>query len=630
MTSTTSISRIAAVAAGLAMFASVSFAVAPAHAQTAAELQAQISSLLATIQSLQAQLNGTQGSASASFTTDLTIGSTGSQVTALQTWLIAKGYSIPAGATGYFGAQTKAALAAYQAANGISPAAGYFGPITRAKVNAAGGSMTSTGGTTSTVGLTGSGRLTNISSLGDVTSDLHEGDASTKVVGVSVDATDGDVAIQRLDVTLKIAGNGSTNMNKYVTDVSVYLGSTKLASMDPADGDKDGGAWTYRFSGLNGVVKSGTTGNIYVKVTPVSSIGANEDGDQLYAELFADSLRAVGADGISDTYISGTSGQDSSAISQGFTVKSATTGTLTVTASGDNPTASQIAVSSSTTTGVKLLDFNMKAKNSDIDITDLKASFHTSDDNLSDVVNTVYLMKGSTVLKSKTLSSGANGTVTFTDINQTISKDDTENYSIVVDLKGDAAYADGVTLIASTTVLGWDAEDADGASVSPSAAVAGNTQTLTATGISVVKGTVSATNNNASGNGGHDTGTFVIPFTVTAGDNDVFIAGIAATSGATTRIVYATTTTSSASTTNLGSANLTAGNTVTGDSAGNYYKVLAGTSRTFTLTVTYTATATGFTGLQLSTIAYGATSALGSTYSSNLDTFKTNDIQLIY
>ena len=75
---------------------------------------------------------------SATFSRDLTLGSTGADVTALQNWLISKGHTIAAGATGYFGAQTRAALAAYQAANGITPAAGYFGPITRAKVTPSG------------------------------------------------------------------------------------------------------------------------------------------------------------------------------------------------------------------------------------------------------------------------------------------------------------------------------------------------------------------------------------------------------------------------------------------------------------------------------------------------------------
>lgn len=75
-------------------------------------------------------------SAVAVFNRNLTIGSTGADVTALQNWLITKGHAIPAGATGYFGIQTRAALAAYQSASGIAPAAGFFGPITRGRLNA--------------------------------------------------------------------------------------------------------------------------------------------------------------------------------------------------------------------------------------------------------------------------------------------------------------------------------------------------------------------------------------------------------------------------------------------------------------------------------------------------------------
>lgn len=97
---------------------------------------ATLSSLMAQVAALQAQLAALTGDAggAGSFNRDLDLGATGPDVTALQTWLIGKGFAIPAGATGWFGAQTQAALAAYQAANGISPAAGYFGPKTRAVV----------------------------------------------------------------------------------------------------------------------------------------------------------------------------------------------------------------------------------------------------------------------------------------------------------------------------------------------------------------------------------------------------------------------------------------------------------------------------------------------------------------
>ena len=65
------------------------------------------------------------------YTRDLTLGSTGSDVTALQTYLIQKEYLQPGYATGYFGTLTQSALIKFQQANDIVPALGYFGPKTR-------------------------------------------------------------------------------------------------------------------------------------------------------------------------------------------------------------------------------------------------------------------------------------------------------------------------------------------------------------------------------------------------------------------------------------------------------------------------------------------------------------------
>lgn len=77
-------------------------------------------------------------------THDLTIGSTGADVSTLQTFLISqdKGSAASAlsaaSATGYFGSLTRAALAEYQKAVGIKPASGYFGSLTRAYLKSAG------------------------------------------------------------------------------------------------------------------------------------------------------------------------------------------------------------------------------------------------------------------------------------------------------------------------------------------------------------------------------------------------------------------------------------------------------------------------------------------------------------
>ena len=64
----------------------------------------------------------------------LRLGMSGADVTALQNYLIGTGhFTYSGGATGYFGAVTQAAVAAWQAANGISPAVGFWGILSQTK-----------------------------------------------------------------------------------------------------------------------------------------------------------------------------------------------------------------------------------------------------------------------------------------------------------------------------------------------------------------------------------------------------------------------------------------------------------------------------------------------------------------
>ena len=105
--------------------------------------------LQAQLGALQNQLAGLQG-ASTAFTRNLEVGGTGDDVLALQKFLNANGFTIAESGPGSsgnetstFGGLTRAALAKFQAANGITPSVGYFGPKTRAAINAtAGGSAT--------------------------------------------------------------------------------------------------------------------------------------------------------------------------------------------------------------------------------------------------------------------------------------------------------------------------------------------------------------------------------------------------------------------------------------------------------------------------------------------------------
>jgi len=110
-----------------------------AHAQVS-DLQAQINALLAQIASLQAQLAAQGGAPAAggadacfAFSRNLTVGSRGDDVTALQGFLAAQGH-LSVSPTGYFGPLTKTALSKFQSVKSIAPSVGYFGPISRAKV----------------------------------------------------------------------------------------------------------------------------------------------------------------------------------------------------------------------------------------------------------------------------------------------------------------------------------------------------------------------------------------------------------------------------------------------------------------------------------------------------------------
>jgi len=77
------------------------------------------------------------------FSNNLTVGSSGDDVSNLQSWLMSNGYDISAissgiAGRGFFGSQTRAALVRYQGDNGV-PTTGFFGPLTRDHINHDGG-----------------------------------------------------------------------------------------------------------------------------------------------------------------------------------------------------------------------------------------------------------------------------------------------------------------------------------------------------------------------------------------------------------------------------------------------------------------------------------------------------------
>ena len=223
---------VAAVLTATTMLSMLGIAALPlANAQSTSDLQAQIAALLAQIQQLQGQLNGgssSSGSTMYNFTRDLTVGSSGADVTSLQQLLITKGYLKVSAPTGYFGALTQKALAAWQAANGISPAAGYFGPKTRAFVNSM--SSGSTGGSTggNTGGNTGGG--TQAPATGVSVSLASNNPGAGSLITTAVGQTgSGAARVPVLSVNLTAGNSGSVTVSEIKFHKTGVLADNSIA-----------------------------------------------------------------------------------------------------------------------------------------------------------------------------------------------------------------------------------------------------------------------------------------------------------------------------------------------------------------------------------------------------------------
>lgn len=461
ITNTNLIAKIAALAAGFGLVALSFASSAPAaRAATIEELQAQVAALMAQI----AAMNGT--SAYATFTTDQTVGSTGVAVTALQNFLISHGYGIPAGATGYFGAQTQAALAAFQAANGIQPAVGYFGTLTRAKVNAMGGA--STGGTSGSTGGSAGGSSSSSDKEGYLDhfdqlssfnhEEVGEGEKDVPVLGVEMDARDADQRIERVSVVIDTP-TGNDDLEDLIDSVSVSLDGKKLASMDvkKASYTRSADRYTFRFTNLKGMIDEGDTGELTVNVTGAKNVDSADEGDGWTVSIPADGIRAVSPDGTDDTY-------SGSSFSTTFTVESFASANdveLKAVEGDDNPDEGIVTIDHEGD-DVTLLEFELTAKGSDIDVTELPFDLVSSGADVEDLIDELRLEWSKDDSSENVADNNSTTqTVSFDDLDLTIKKGDTVSFRLIGKSATSTPFG-GASLSASLAVNSIEAEDQSG------------------------------------------------------------------------------------------------------------------------------------------------------------------------
>lgn len=588
------VARIAAVVAGLGLVA-MSFATfTPAvKAQTATDLQAQITALLAQIAALQ---GGSTATASVTFTRDLTIGSSGADVTALQNWLISKGHTIAAGATGYFGAQTQAALAAYQAANGISPAAGYFGPVTRAKVNAtAGTGGTGTGTGTSTGDLKGGEASLEDLTIRDGEDDEVEEGGTAQIAEIEFDVEDGDIRIDRVDLKLVQTGGATVSEDEpweaFETISLLDEEGDELASEDVSDEDDwlDEDDGTFRFTGLDYVVREGETAVIIVEVEAADGVLNSADTDTWTLTVEDEAIRGVDSEGIQQ-YLADTDSVAFDLVEEGSDDE------LTVRSSSEDPDSTTLQVEDDGTSDwYTVFTFELEADedSNDVEVDSIQVDFDTGvddTDDAEDVINDVKLVIDGDEFDDYTMNdiSTEIASTTFDiDGDLTVEAGDTVVVEVMVEFKDSTDFGGTGTIQASVDGDNIEAEGADDITVGGSAT--GENHSLVAAGISVDNNDKADFVDNSVEVDGNDNdyAEFEVVVDITAFEEDAFISS---TSSAFTYQIEGTN--GSATTTATQSVSATVDSDADLDSNG-FYRVDEGSTESFTFRVVFTPASTG-------------------------------------
>ncbi|MCA9359065.1 peptidoglycan-binding protein [Candidatus Kaiserbacteria bacterium] len=565
-----------------------------AQAATNAELQAQIQSLLAQIASLQSLSTGNP-SQCPMILGDLTIGKDGKDVTSLQNYLISKGYSIPAGATGYFGGQTQQALAKFQAANSISPASGHFGPITRGKIQSLCATVTTPKPTTPVVTtpevtppktetkLRGEATIEQFEVKNGNDTDLEEGDVEMEVMEVSFEVNDGDLKINRIDLgfTPEATNNEQDPWDTF-GNISIWDGNKSIAQIDGSkksnwkENNPNNGDYLLRMSGLSIVIKENKKAEYVVKVSTQKSVKGTNDGEIWNIFVPDNGIRGLDADG--------------AVVSEGDTADyvslnldaSGSTDEIIIRRSNEDPDATTLQLKDNNRSGymeVFAFDIDTDDSKNPIEIRQLPVQLTMSTGTVNTFVKEVRLKVGSKTYTRKTITDGLSGIVNFEFKRDefVVKAGDRITASVEVDFKALDNDYEGATIYGKVTASDIVAEGKDrliGGQLA--SAATGEIHTLNSKGSSVSSTNLSSTVTSVSG-ANNDYATFSITVTLSPFGQDVYIP--TDLSGVSYQLVDA------------------AGNTITSSStavvsssakeSGNYFQLNEGKSETLTLDVTF-------------------------------------------
>ncbi|MES2470804.1 MAG: peptidoglycan-binding domain-containing protein [Patescibacteria group bacterium] len=574
------------------------------------------------------------------YTRDLTIGSTGADVVALQTFLVARGHLVmpPGVAMGYFGQLTRAALARYQASAGI-PATGYFGPITRANLNSMGGGPVVVIPPTCPTGFTctpnnppvavcpvgfvctpttnpnptndgSEGQLTEIEVSGGTDSSVEEGQEDARVLGIQFEAQDSDITLSRVDVEFDLsgaAGNESDNLDRYIDSVSLVLDGRVIDTMDIDDAEDDDEIFSFRFTGLNARINEDATGRLYVTVDAVSSVESDDETTDIVVRIPTDGIRAIDEANITETYVDSTDDLEDT-----FRVGERSVGDLNINIDdADNDDRTVSIDEDETTEDVTLLAFTLDSEDQTNTVTDLTVDLDATGADASDIIDTLYLFVDDEEVASESVGGTGDVSVSFDDVDFDVEEDETVDVEIRADIRElDGNYSNGASIRATIQETGIESEDEEGDDTEIGGGDAeGGLLTLRTSGTMVDNGTRNASvRTNVNTTNSDDQGVYTIDFTVEAFEDPAYVelSAFQGTAETDTGVNYLIETASNVTVT-TGTTTATLEHLNGGSRTGSFVRINDGSSATFRLTVYFDPSVSGSYRAQLYSINFAET-----------------------
>ncbi|MBP6881617.1 MAG: hypothetical protein KBC35_03250 [Candidatus Pacebacteria bacterium] len=622
---------VAIVAVAMVFSAFVSAAKAE---ETTEDLQAMINDLLAQVAALQSQAG--QGATTAAgvcpytWTRDLNVGATGADVKMLQQFLnadadtrvAAEGAGSVGMETETYGPMTAAAVSKLQVkyrADILSPAnlvnpTGYFGPSTRAKANGlcvapAAGEEEEEGEATEEeeeeVGeLQGEASLDNFDIEDADEADVEEADEEIAVAEVTVEFTDGDAEISRLDLAFTDSEGTDSDPWDVFESFSVWVDGDKVAETSASDEDDYLGnenLGILRFSDLGVVGMEDEE----VVITVAATINANLEAAEL-GEWDVDgvAVRFFDADGVATTDDTTPVTDDTAT----FNIEVEGAGDdLDMKASSNDPDATTLALDEDDTTEHEIFIFELDADDSDGDVTlenvTINLALSSTTRALNEVVKDVMITIDGESFSAEDFDGAGDWEAVDFDVDGDVTIAAGEAVDVVVtvefeDMDGDSNLQ-GVTVTATSSTTDVDAEGESGeAVVIGGSDQNGNPMTLRSEGLVLEITSIDEEEDVASYSGDTDTGTYTFEFEVTAFGEDfymdedadvvnfqVLVDDVAAPAG------------SSTATLDISGAD---------DAATADYMIAEGESATFTLTVETGSSVAGSVKVIINSVDYSA------------------------